>query len=204
MARLPAGLRALHDRLQPLQPLVPAADLATAARGPSRGRGARRQRRYRQHLGAGASLGRRRKRGAKKQAIGVSRGGRTTKIHLATDLLGRPLALILTPGNIADIRVAGELLAAAGPATRIIADRSYDADALRQEIVERGSEPVIPGRRNRRRPVSHDPRAYRERWRVEAAINRLKDFRRIATRYDKLAANFQSAVALAAVATFWI
>ncbi|MDX6751014.1 transposase, partial [Geminicoccaceae bacterium 1502E] len=59
-------------------------------------------------------------------------------------------------------------------------------------------------RRNRKRPVSHDPRAYRERWRVEAAINRLKDFRRIATRYDKLAANFQSAVALAAVAAFWI
>ncbi|MDX6751015.1 transposase, partial [Geminicoccaceae bacterium 1502E] len=58
-------------------------------------------------------------------------------------------------------------------------------------------------RRNRKRPVSHDPRAYRERWRVEAAINRLKDFRRIATRYDKLA-NFQSAVALAAVAAFWI
>ncbi|MDX6751452.1 IS5 family transposase [Geminicoccaceae bacterium 1502E] len=204
MARLPASLRALDDGLQPFQPLVPAAGLVAAARGPGRGWSAGRQRRHRQHLCSGAPLRQRRKRGAQKQAIGVSRGGRTTKIHLATDLLGRPLALILTPGNPADIRVAGELLAAAGPATRIIADRGYDAEVLRRAIVERGSEPVIPGRRNRKRPVSHDPRACRERWRVEAAINRLKDFRRVATRYDKLAANFQSTVALAAVAAFWI
>ncbi|MDX6749912.1 transposase [Geminicoccaceae bacterium 1502E] len=75
---------------------------------------------------------------------------------------------------------------------------------MRREIVERGSEKVIPGRRNRKRPVSHDARAWCERWRVEAAISRLKDFRRIATRYDKLAANFQSSVVLAAVAAFWI
>ncbi|MDX6749748.1 transposase [Geminicoccaceae bacterium 1502E] len=74
-----------------------------------------------------------------------------------TDLPGRPLAFRLTPGDTADIRVAGELLAAAGPATRISADRGYDAAALRREIVERGAEPLIPGRRNRERPSATTP-----------------------------------------------
>jgi transposase len=62
---------------------------------------------------------------------------------------------------------------------------------------------IIPGRRSRKRPIQHDERRYKERWRIEAAFCRLKDFRRVATRYDKLAANFASAVALAAVIAFW-
>lgn len=66
-----------------------------------------------------------------------------------------------------------------------------------------GTIPVIPGRRNRRRPIQYDVRYYRDRWRVEAMFCRLKDFRRIATRYDKLARNYASAVALAAVIAFW-
>ncbi len=62
---------------------------------------------------------------------------------------------------------------------------------------------MIPGTRARKRKVRHDRRRYRERWRIEATINRLKDFRRIATRYDKLARNYASALALAAVLAFW-
>ncbi|MDX6752555.1 transposase [Geminicoccaceae bacterium 1502E] len=130
------------DGLQPLQPLVPACHLATAAES-----------------AGGGPLGGRRKRRANNQAIGVSTGGRTTKIHLATDLLGQPLALRLTSGDTADIRVEGELLAATGPATRIIADCGYAGADLRREMIERGSEPLITGCRNRKRPVSHDTRA---------------------------------------------
>ncbi len=63
--------------------------------------------------------------------------------------------------------------------------------------------PVIPGRRTRKRPIRYDNDRYKDRWRIEAAFCRLKDFRRIATRYDKLAANFASAVALATVVAFW-
>lgn len=63
--------------------------------------------------------------------------------------------------------------------------------------------PVIPGRRTRKRPIRHDSNRYKDRWRIEAAFCRLKDFRRVATRYDKLAANFASAVALATVVAFW-
>jgi transposase len=62
---------------------------------------------------------------------------------------------------------------------------------------------VIPSTRSRKRPIPHDARRYRDRWRIEAAFCRLKDFRRVATRYDKLAVNFASAVALAAVIAFW-
>ena len=95
------------------------------------------------------------------------------------------------------------LAAAPGRLRRLVADRGYDADALRRELRASGTKPVIPGRRCRRRPIRHDERRYRERWRIEAAICRLKDFRRISTRYDRLAANFASAVALAAVVAFW-
>ncbi|MDX6748595.1 transposase [Geminicoccaceae bacterium 1502E] len=84
-----------------------------------------------------------------------------------------------------------------------MADGGYAAERLRREIVERGSEKVT-GRRNRERPVTCDPGSCRARRRVEVAIKRLRAFRRIATRYDRLAANFQPAMALAAVATCWI
>lgn len=120
-----------------------------------------------------------------------------------TDLLGRPVLLRLTPGNVADVTVAPDLLDAAGPVRRLIADKGYDADSLRRRLRAAGAMAVIPGRANRRTPVRHDKARYRERWRIEAAFCRLKDFRRIATRYDKLARNFLSAVVLATLVAFW-
>jgi transposase len=138
------------------------------------------------------------------QAIGLSRGGQTTKIHVLTDVLGRPAVIRLTPGNVSDIRVADDLIEAAGPVRRLIADRGYDANRLRHTLRSTGTIPVIPGRRSRRRPIRHDARRYRDRWRIEAAFCRLKDFRRVATRYDKLAVNFLSAVVLAAIIAFWV
>ena len=87
---------------------------------------------------------------------------------------------------------------------RVIADRGYDANRLRSKLREQGTIPVIPGRHNRKRPIQYDERRYRDRWLVEAMFCRLKDFRRVATRYDKLARNYQSAVALAAVVAFWL
>jgi len=118
--------------------------------------------------------------------------------------LGRPAIIRLTPGNVSDIRIADELIEAARPARRLIADRGYDANRLRRALRSVGTVPVIPGRRSRKRPIRHDERRYRDRWRIEAAFCRLKDFRRIATRYDKLALNFLSAVVLAAIIAFWV
>ncbi len=87
---------------------------------------------------------------------------------------------------------------------RIIADRGYDANRIRAALRDQGTIPVIPGRRNRKRPIQYDERRYKDRWRVEAMFWRLKDFRRVATRYDKLARNFLSAVSLAAAVAFWL
>ena len=152
----------------------------------------------------GAPLGPWRQRGAKAQAIGPSRGGQTTKVHVIADVLGRPAVIHLTPGNASDVKSAPEVIAAApGRFKRLIADRGYDANHLRCSLKAARITPIIPGTRSRKRPVQHDRRRYRDRWRIEAAFCRLKDFRRVATRYDKLAANFASAVALAAIVAFW-
>ena len=119
-------------------------------------------------------------------------------------MIGRPFLVRLTPGNVADVKAAPELLGRIDGAGYFIADKGYDADALRCSLRQDGTVPVIPGRTNRKRPVRYDKTRYRDRHLVENAFCRLKDFRRVATRYDKLAANYLSAVALAALVAFWI
>ena len=121
-----------------------------------------------------------------------------------TDLLGRPAILRLTAGNVADVTMAGPLMDAAGRVRCLIADKGYDANALRKRLRTEGTEVVIPGRSNRKVPIAYNQTRYKGRWRIEAAFCRLKDFRRIATRYDKLARNFLSAVALATLVAFWV
>ena len=128
--------------------------------------------------------------GARVQAIGVSRGGRTTEIHALVDLLGRPLRLVLTAGNTSDITGADRLVEATVGMKGLIADRGCATDSIRKNLRNQGTIPVIPGRRNCTRPIQYDRRRYKDRWRIEALFCRLKDFRRVATRYDKLARNY--------------
>ena len=99
---------------------------------------------------------------------------------------------------------AALISAAGGSIQRLLADRAYDANALRRLLAERGSEAVIPSTASCTRPIPHDREAYRQRNRIERMFCRLKDFRRVATRYDKLARNYAAAVHLAAIAAFWI
>lgn len=134
----------------------------------------------------------------------ASRGGRSTKIHLATDLLGRPIAIHLTPAQHSDIRSVDVLLAKIGACKRLVADRAYDANVLRRSLRDSGIKPLIPAKQNRIVKIHHDKEAYKQRWRVEAAIGRLKDFRRVTTRYDKLARTFRNTVALATIYMFWL
>jgi len=89
-------------------------------------------------------------------------------------------------------------------ATKLLGDKAYDGDPLRQELEVRGIEPVIPGKSNRKRRLRYDKQAYKLRHRIENGICRLKDFRRIATRYDKLARNFLASVCLVAAIVWWI
>ena len=157
----------------------------------------------RQHRGASAPRGERRKRGERGQAIGRSRGGRTTKIHILIDQAGRPLAFRLTGGNIADITVAAPLLESAAASAWLIADKGYDADHLCDKIAESGAQPVIPPKRNRTFKRPYDAELYKERNIIERFFNKLKQFRRVATRYDKLLANFMGFVKLAAIAIWF-
>jgi transposase len=161
-------------------------------------------RRHRQLDDQSASLGRRRKRGAYAEAIGRSRGGRTTKIHALTDAEGRPRLLLLSPGNAHDVIMAPGLIDAAGPIRRLVADKAYDTNRLRQLLAERNVEAVIPSIRRRKPIIPHDVVAYRGRNVIERMYGRLKDFRRVATRYDKLARNFLAATLLAATIIWWL
>lgn len=112
--------------------------------------------------------------------------------------------LLISPGNTNDIQMARPLIEAAGPFRRLIADRGYDANHLRTLIAESGAEAVIPSTTSRKSPIAYDIGAYRARNLVERMWCRLKDWRRIATRYDKLARNFLSAALIAAAFAYWL
>src|SRR5437764_14292963 len=129
------------------------------------------------------------------QAIGRSRGGLTTKIHALVDALGNPVDLILTPGQAHDLACAEPLIDSADP-NALIGDKAYDADPVIDGLIQRGITPVIPPKTNRKTPRPCDFALYCERNLVERFFNRLKHFRAIATRYDKLARNFLAGVQL--------
>ena len=156
------------------------------------------------HPHQGAPLSRRRKRGAFNQAIGTSRGGRTSKLHGLTDEAGRPRLLLISAGNVSDMTIAPALIEAArGRFSRLIADKGYDSKAIRAAIAAQGAEAVIPPLSSRKTSIPYDPAAYRARNLVERLWCRLKDWRRIATRYDKLAANYLAGALIAAIISFW-
>jgi transposase len=119
------------------------------------------------------------------------------------DDLGRPRVLLLSAGNTNDITMAQALVEAGGAFQRLLADRGYDADHLRQRLAERHALAVIPTTTSRKQPIPYDTVAYRQRNQVERLWSRLKDYRRVATRYDKLAENFLSGVLIAACVSYW-
>ena len=116
------------------------------------------------------TLGRRRKRGEQKQAVGRSRGGRNTKIHALADAKGRLIAILLTGGEAHDCPVADRLIRRVKPSKHLLGDNAYDSAELRCELDERGSKPVIPNKSNRKQPFSFNNRLYKLRWRIESAF----------------------------------
>jgi transposase len=143
---------------------------------------------------AGAPARRGRKKALGCQAIGRSRGGPGTKLHAVVEARGLPVEIAVTPGQASDYGPAEALLE--GKAVdAVIADRGYDADRLIDLIERQGSQAVIPPRTHRStKPRAFDAVLYRERRRIEFFFNRLKQFRRIATRYDKTARNYLAMV----------
>lgn len=135
------------------------------------------------------------------QALGRSRGGFGTKVHLAVDALGNPVTLHLSPGQDADISHAEALLGDHRP-DAVLGDKGYDSDKLAAEIERRGAEVVIPPKKNRVAPREYDRVLYKERNKVERCVGLLKQFRRVATRYEKTARNFLGMATLAAIAVW--
>src|SRR6185295_2332339 len=137
-------------------------------------------------------------------ALAAEKGGvgtgdwRNSKIHGLVDKLCRPWVLILTPGNTADCTVGPACVSLLDGIAELLGDKAYDSNSFRKSLRKDGIKPVIPGRSNRKKRLRHDKQAYKDRNVIERCYCRLKDFRRIATRYDKLARNYFSALCLVA------
>jgi transposase len=119
------------------------------------------------------------------QAIGKSRGGLNSKIHLIVDVLGRLAApIVVTPGNVSDITVAPVLLEDLED-TAVVGDKGYDSRELRDALRHQDCEPCIPARSNVKNPEPYDAALYRARHAVENVFQRIKVFRRLASRFEK-------------------
>ena len=141
------------------------------------------------------------KKGLSDQALGRSRGGVGTKLHLLVDEAQRLMSICLSPGQASDYRYGPELIKTAGKEgiAIVCADKGYDSEGLRKEIRELRMRPVIPKRGNSMQSPDFCPEVYRQRNRIERFIGRLKENRRVATRYDKKAATYATFIFLAAI-----
>ncbi|MCJ2042708.1 IS5 family transposase [Methylobacterium sp. J-059] len=131
------------------------------------------------------------------QGLGRSRGGLSTKIQLACDALGNPVRVLAGPGQQGEVLRAAELIEGLA-CSHVIADRAYDAEQFHDTVLDAGAQPVIPSRPKRRRPHTYDRHLYKKRNLIERCFAKLKQFRRLATRYDKLLVNFVGFLTLAA------
>jgi transposase len=130
--------------------------------------------------------------------LGRSRGGFTTKIHGGISGLGLPVKLALTPGQAADVTQAGALIAGV-PAEVVIADKGYDSQAVVDAVAAAGAEAVIPARKGRKQPRVIDGEKYKDRNLAERFWSKVKQYRRVATRYDKTDPCFLAFVHVASI-----
>ena len=127
-----------------------------------------------------------------------------SKLHVVCDSRGRPIQMYLSAGQTSDYIGAAGLLRFMPRVKHLLADRGYDADWFRNALIERDIQPCMPSRKGRKVAIPHDADLYRKRHKIENMFARLKDWRRIATRYDRCADLFLSACALAAIVMFWL
>ena len=142
-------------------------------------------------------------RGGSAARRSAARVGRTTKIHALTDRLGRPIAFRLTGGQVADCSAGAALLADLSAARMLHGDKGYDSDPIRRQVEAAGVTPNIP-KTNRRWKPCFSSALYRNRNAIERMFCRLKDFHRVATRYDRLTTSFLAAVHIAAIVSYWL
>ncbi|MFC0218837.1 IS5 family transposase [Pseudochelatococcus lubricantis] len=144
------------------------------------------------------------KKGMFPRRIGRTKGGLNSKLHAVCDGRGRPLVMLLSEGQMSDYGGARLMIPHLPPAKELLADKGYDADWLRKDLAERGIAACIPSRAKQKSPIPHNAVLYRERHKIEIMFGRLKDWRRIATRYERCAHTFFSAICIAAAVTFYL
>ena len=127
-----------------------------------------------------------------------------SKLHAVCDGEGKPLVLLLSEGQMSDHKGARLILHALPPAKVLLADRGYDSNWFRTALAKRGCEPCIPSTKSRKIALPYDKELYKQRHKIENMFARLKDWRRIATRYDRCAHTFFSAICIAATLTFYL
>ena len=132
------------------------------------------------------------------QALGRSKGGFTTKIHAVVDGLGQALKFSLTPGNRHDITQASYLIDGYKD-TQILADKGYDSQDLLEQIKNQNCTAVIPPRSNRKCPRIYDRHVYKERHLIECFFNKIKQFRRVFSRFEKKASSFMAFLSYASI-----
>jgi transposase len=143
-------------------------------------------------------------KGDSPRRIGRTKGGLNSKLHAVCDGAGRPVIFLLTEGQMSDYKGAALIYPMLPDAETLIADKGYDSDSFRKALAERGITPCIPPRAKRRSPAKYCKSQYRERHKVENMFAKLKDWRRISTRYDRSAHAFFSAICIAATVIFWL
>ena len=127
-----------------------------------------------------------------------------SKLHAVCDGRGRPLVMLLSEGQMSDYKGAALMIDAFPKATALLGDKGYDADWFRQALTERGITPCIPSKANRKIQIDYDKTLYRQRHKIENMFGKIKDWRRIHTRYDRCAHTFMSAICIAAAVIFWL
>jgi len=127
-----------------------------------------------------------------------------SKLHAICDGAGRPLIMLLSEGQMSDFKGAALMIDDLPPAKVLLGDKGYDADWFREALAKRGIEACIPSKSNRKEPIPHDQALYKRRHKIENMFGRIKDWRRIHTRYDRCAHTFMSAICIAATVIFWL
>lgn len=132
------------------------------------------------------------------QGFGKTKGGRNSKLNALTNSQGKLVRLKLVPGNQSDMKSACEVIGDAS-GVFVLGDKGYDSDAIRDYVIESGGAPNIPGRKNRKKPVFYLKELGRKRFVVENYFGRIKRFRRVGTRYDRLPETYLSFVYLSSL-----
>lgn len=144
------------------------------------------------------------KKGDVPRHIGRTKGGLNSKLHAVVNGCGKPIVMALTAGQVSDHIGAKIIYPALPNAETLIGDKGYDSDEFRAALKAKGIEPCIPPRSGRNAPATYSKTLYKQRHKVENTFAKLKDWRRVATRYDRCADIFFAAITIAATVIFWL